>query len=257
LHPGSARLSSDPLLPNTTDTISLFLDEKSGGEVAAVVVHEPIHLPKCPIEPERYERLYAFNQDLDNQVPTSVEWMEIRIKPGLAEQAVYRLLPSATNFEHSGYLTGSRVRYIQADSSSAGMLMAKPCTFHSHPTKNPYLADVPSLQDVHSFLFYRHLRSVTVGATKIWVWDKTRATLRTVRKLAEWMKVNHFRAVNHLMKKDFDNWQAMYVQTVMKHLGWVWPDTIDEMLAQWPRMLRDVFKIKVRVIPREPGVNSR
>lgn len=170
---------------------------------------------------------------------------------------MYRLLPSAVGFEYSGYLTKSRVRYFKGDSSSAGMLMAKPCTFHSHPTKNPYLADVPSLQDIHSFLFYRQLRSITVGASKIWAFDKTRATLGTVRKLAEWMEVNHFRVVAHWMKKDIDTWQAMYVQTVMKSLGWVWPDTIDEMDAQWLPMLRKIFKIKVRVFSREPRVNSR
>ncbi|OWK34126.1 hypothetical protein FRUB_10097 [Fimbriiglobus ruber] len=146
---------------------------------------------------------------------------------------------------------------MKADSSSAGMLMAKPCTFHSHPTKNRYLADIPSLQDIHSFLFYRQLRSITVGGTKIWVWDKTKAALRTVRKLATWMEANHFRVVTHWMKEDADNWQVMYVQTVMKHLGWVWPDTIDEMDVQWPQMLRDILKIQVRVLPREPRVKSR
>lgn len=222
-----------------------------------MVVREANHLPGCPIAEERYGRLYAFNQNLDDQMPDLVEWQEIRIKPGLAEEAVYRLLPSATDFEYTGYLTTSRVRYYQAGSSSAGMLMAKPCTFHSHPTKNPYLADVPSLQDIHSFLFYRHLRSITVGATKIWVLDKSKATLRTVRKLADWMEVNHFRTVNHWMKKDFANWQAMYVQTVMKQLGWVWPDTIEEMDAEWPRMVREIFKIKVRLIARGPDENCQ
>lgn len=216
-----------------------------------MVLRDPVHLAKCPIDPKRYDRLYEFNQNRDDQLPESADWKEIRIKAGLSEQAVYRLLPSAVDFEYSGYVTRSRVRYIKADSSNAGMLMAKPCTFHSHPTKNRYLADVPSIQDIHSFLLYRHLRTITVGATKIWIWDKTRATLGTVRKLAAWMEANHFRVVAHWMKKDFDSWQAMYVQTMMKHLGWVWPDTIDEMDAQWPRMLRETFKIKVRVIPRE------
>jgi hypothetical protein len=230
---------------------------KPGWEIVVVVFLEPNHLPKCPIDPERYERLYAFNQNLDDQMPESPDWKEIRIKPGLQEEDVYRLLPSAADFEYSGYLTKSRIRYIKADSSSAGMLMAKSCTFHSHPTKNRYLADIPSLPDIHSFLFYRHLRSVTVGATKIWVWDKTKATLGTVRKMAFWMEANHFRVVNRLMKKDFVTWQGQYVQTVMHHLGWTWPDTIDDMAAQWPRMVRELFKIKVRVISRESGVNPR
>lgn len=218
---------------------------------------EPKHLPKCPMAPERYERLYVFNPDLDDQLPDAPDWKEIRIKSDLSEEAIYRLLPSAPDFEYSGYLTKSRIRYFRGDSHSAGMQMAKPCTFHSHPTKNPYLADIPSLQDIHSFLFYRHLRSITVGATKLWVWDKTKATIGTVRKMADWMEANHFRVVAHFMKKDFDTWQAKYVQKVMHDLGWAWPDNLDEMDAQWPRILREALKIKVRVFPREPGMESQ
>ena len=228
-----------------------------GREVVVVVSAEPVHLPKCPIDPERYEQLYAFNQDLDDQLPDVPNWKEIRIKPGLLEEDVYRLLPTAHDFEYSGYLTKSRIRYFRGDSHSAGMLMAKPCTFHSHPTKNPYLADIPSLQDIHSFLYYRHLRSVTVGATKLWVWDKTKATMGTVRKMASWMEANHFAVVAHLMKEDFATWQSQYVQTVMRELGWTWPHTVEDMDAQWPRMLREKLKIMVRVFSHEPKVNSR
>lgn len=218
---------------------------------------ESPHLPKCPIDPERYERLYALNQGLDDQMPDSAEWREIRIKTGQPEEEVYRLLPSATDFEYGGYLTKSRIRYHKGGSSSAGMFLAKPCTFHSHPIRNRYLADVPSLQDVYSFLNYRHLRTITVGATKLWVWDKTKATLATVRKLASWKEANHFRVVTHLMKKDFASWQARYVQTVLRQLGWTWPTTLDELDAQWPRMLREIFKIKVRIFSRDPGVTAR
>jgi hypothetical protein len=226
-------------------------------EIVFVPSLEPNHLPKCPIDLELYDRLYSFNLGLDDQMPDKADWKEIRIKAGLEADEVYRLLPSARDFEFSGFLTKSCVQYIQADSSSAGMLMAKPCTFHSHPTKNPHLADVPSLKDIHSFLFYRHLRTVTVGATRIWVFDKTKATLATVRKLARWIEANQLRVVTHLMKKDFSSWQATYVQTVMKHLGWEWPVTIDEMDARWPKMLREIFKIKVRLIPREPIESPR
>lgn len=209
------------------------------------------------MNPEAYDRLYAFNQNLDDQMPEAPDWKEIRIKPGLSEEAVYRLLPSAPDFEFSGYLSKTRIRYFRGDAHSTGMQLAKPCTFHSHPIKNPYLADIPSLQDIHSFLFYRHLRSVTVGATKLWVWDKTSATMGTIRKLASWMEANHFRVVAHFMKKDFDSWQAKYVQKVMHDLGWAWPDNFDEMDAQWPKILREALKIKVRVFSREPGVNPK
>ncbi len=250
-------LNTDPLLPGRKVQSPCSPVMTPGWEVVVVVSLEPVHLPKCPIDPERYERLYAFNQNLDDQMPESPDWKEIRIKPGLPEEEVYRLLPAALDFEYSGYLSKSRIRYFRGESDSTGMLMAKPCTFHSHPTKNPYLADIPSLQDIYSFLYYRHLRSVTVGATRIWVWDKTKATLGTVRKMASWMEANHFRVVNRLMKKDFDTWQGKYVQTVLHHLGWVWPGTIDEMDAQWPRILREALKIKVRVFLREPGVNQQ
>ena len=215
------------------------------------------HLPKSPMDPVAYDRLYAFNQNLDDQMTGPADWKEIRIRPGLPEVEAYRLLPSAPEFEYSGYLTRSRIRYFQGDASSAGMLMSKACTYHSHPTKNPYLADIPSMNDIYSFLNYRHLRTITVGATKIWVCDKTRATLETVRRLADWIEANHFRVIVRLMKKDFATWQDKYVQTVMHHLGWVWPKTLDDMDAQWPMILRKALKIKVRVFSRDPGVNPK
>lgn len=65
------------------------------------------YLPKCPIDPERYDRLYAFNHQRDDQLPESVGWKEIRLHSGLSERQVYRLLPSAPDFEYSGYLTKS------------------------------------------------------------------------------------------------------------------------------------------------------
>src|SRR5438876_11041039 len=95
-----------------------------GWEVAFVVSPEPNHRPTCPIEPERYDRLYLFNQGLDDQLPEVAEWSEIRIKVGWPADEVYRLLPSAVDFEYSGYLTKSRVRFFEAGPSSAGMLMA-------------------------------------------------------------------------------------------------------------------------------------
>lgn len=246
----------DPLLPGLT-LESPRLRVTTNGEIVFVVnTGLTFEMPRCPLKADQYERLYAFNHGMDDQLPPEVEWKEIRIKPGLSEESVYRLLPSATDFEYSGYLSASRVRYFRGEADHAGMLMAKPCTFHSHPTRNPHVADIPSLKDIYSFLFYRHLRSITVGATKVWVWDKTRNTLGTVRKLAEWMEANHFRVTTHFMKKDFANWQALYVQKVMYDLDWVWPDTFDDLDARWPSMLRKTFRFKVRVFSRQPGADS-
>jgi hypothetical protein len=228
-----------------------------GEEVVVVIaLHQPAHLPRCPIDKGAYERLYSFNQGLDNQVTESVNWHQSRVAPGLAEADVYRLLPSAPDFEYSGYLTGSLIRYFKGDVSSAGSLMSRACTFHSHPTKEPYLADIPSLMDIYSFLNYRHLRMITVGATKLWVWDKSKRTLQTVRRLANWKEKNHFRAVVRLMKKDFSSWQEKYHHQVMKALGWIWPKKLGELHEQWPKMLRDKFRIVVRIFPRDAGAET-
>jgi hypothetical protein len=214
-------------------------------------------VPQCPIDSEEYERFYVRIGGNDNQLPEQVQWQELRLRPGMAERDVYRLLPAANDFEYSGYITPSRIRYFQAGPVSAGMLLSKACTFHSHPTKNPHLADIPSLKDIHSFLFYRHLRTVTVGATKLWVWDKTKATMGTVRRLADWMVAKHFEMVAQCMRQNFEAWNQLYVQTAMRDLGWVWPETFDDMDAEWPTILRRVLKIKVRVFPRELGVTPR
>jgi hypothetical protein len=213
---------------------------------------EPVHLPRSPLPPLAYKHLYAFNRGRDDQSSAPRAWRELRITLGLPEIEVYRLLPSAKDFEYSGYLTKTRIRYQAGEATEACAPMARPCTFHSHPTKNPHLADIPSLMDIYSFLNFRHLRSITVGATKIWVFDKTRATLGTVRRLAAWVEANHFRVVARLMKKDFARWQASYVQTAMRELGWISPKTLDDMQEQWPGILRDRLKIKVRVFPRFP-----
>jgi len=81
-------LNTDPLLPSLkvqSPCASVMRPER---EVVVVVSVEPDHLPKCPIDPERYERLYAFNHGTDDFLDHDANWQEIRIRPGLAEDAV-------------------------------------------------------------------------------------------------------------------------------------------------------------------------
>lgn len=79
----------------------------------------------------------------------------------------------------------------------------------------------------------------------------------TVRHLADWMIQKHFEVVARCMRQNFDSWGDLYLKTVMWALGWRHPDTFEELETQWPKMLRSLFKIKVRVVPLKLGVNPR
>lgn len=208
---------------------------------------EPVHLPKYSIDLERYEQLYAFNQGIDDFLDYDADWQEIRIRPGLAEDAVYRLLPSAGAFEYGGYLTKTRIRFLKCDPIRANMPMSKACTFHSHPA-DMEAADIPSAGDVFQFLNFRHLRAITVGATRLWVWDKTKATLGTVKKLGVWAEANMLTEVRRLEKALPHAWHNPYMKLALKQLGLFWPQKQKDWEAHWEEMLRNVLKIKVRFL---------
>ena len=230
--------------------------EESGREVAVVTLPlEPAHLPKGPVNREAYERLYAFNQRADDYREGDADWQEIRIRPGLAEDAVYRLLPCAGGFEFGGYLTKVRIRFFKCDPTRATMPMSKRCTFHSHPT-DLATADIPSANDVFQFLTFQHIRTITVGSTRLWVWDKTKATLSTVKKLGIWSEANMLTEVRRLEKRFPYAWHDPYMKLVLKRLGLVWPKRLKDWEANWKDMLRGNLNIKVRIFPRDSGVKA-
>jgi len=210
---------------------------------------EPTHLPELPVELEAYQQLYSFNCGVDDYMEESADWQVLRIPTGLSEEEVYRRLPSAPDFEYGGYLTKTRIRFLRCGPDRASTRMSRRCTFHSHPTDSPN-ADLPSLTDVYSFLAFRHVRAVTVGATRLWVWDKTKATLATVRQLAAWAEANQLREVRRLEKEAPHGWQESYVRMVLKKLGLVWPNKRQGLERDWPEMLQSTLKIGVRVFPR-------
>jgi hypothetical protein len=210
---------------------------------------EPTHLPEWPTESEAYQRLYSFNCSIDDYMEVSAGWQLLRIPPGLPEEEVYRRLPSASDFEYGGYLTKTRIRFLRCGRDRANTRMSKLCTFHSHPTDSPN-ADLPSVADVYSFLAFRHVRAVTVGATQLWVWDKTEETLTTVRKLATWSEANQSREVRRLEKEAPPVWQEPYMKLSLEKLGRVWPKNREEVERHWPKMLQSMLKIRVRLFPR-------
>lgn len=227
-----------------------------GWEVAVVVSREPVHLPKCPIDPEQYDRLYAFNGETNDYTEDVIRWKDIRISPGTAEDAVYQMLPSAGRFEYGGYLTKTRIRFAKCNPTSANMPMSKACTFHSHPT-NLATADSPSASDLYKFLSFRHLRTITVGSTRLWVWDKSKATLPVVKKLAVWVDENMLAEIHWLQKRFLHAWPDPYMKLALQHMGLTWPKRKKDWEVQWEEMVREAFKIEVRVFPRNRGANGR
>ncbi|MFN4260906.1 MAG: hypothetical protein ACK4RK_16545 [Gemmataceae bacterium] len=210
---------------------------------------EPTHLPELPVEPEAYQQLYSFNCGVDDYMEETADWQTLRIPPGLPEEEVYRRLPAAPDFEYGGYLTKSRIRFLKCDEDRASTRMSRSCTFHSHPTDSPY-ADLPSMTDVYSFLAFRHVRAVTVGATQLWVFDKTKATLAIVQKLATWAEANQLQEVRRLEKEAPHAWQEPYMRLVLKKLGLVWPNKRQGLERDWPEMLQSTLQVRVRVFPR-------
>jgi len=209
-------------------------------------------MPKCPINPTAYERLYEFNSGCEANFEVNGAWQEIRIRPAMSEETVLRMLPKAADFEYGGYLTKSRIRYHKCYPTKANVPLAKPVTFHSHPTNNNY-ADTPSVNDVYFFLYYRHLRTITVGAKFIWVWNKTKATLETVKNLRAWTDANMLVEMRRLSAKYPRTFSEDYMELALKNLGLVWPKKQSEWAKGWEAMLRDILKIEVFILPRFPN----
>jgi hypothetical protein len=203
----------------------------------------PDHLPHPPRDAVAYEALYARIQDVDDFYWGDQPWYERRIPPGLPAAQVYRRLPTAPDFEYGGPVTRTRIRFRECGADSASLIHSKPCTFHTHPTEHPH-ANLPSDKNVYSFLRYRNLRTVMVGSSLLWVFDKTRSTLQTVERLNEWEQEHMLGTVR------FTCSFAEYPSVVLQALGLRWPRSMRRRTEEWPAILRETLGIGVTVLPR-------
>jgi len=209
----------------------------------------PPHIPHPPCDPAAYEELYTFNSGFDRMGPDYPDWREIRIPSGSSAADVYRLLPSAENFEYGGYVTKTRVRYMAFGPTNAETITAKPCTFHSHPTSHPD-ADKPSVLDIYSFLKWRNLRAITVGRHWIWVWTKNRQNLKAVRRLREWEN-KHISDTSRRLEERFpDNYMVVYMGLVLRRIGLRLPRKPVRDPARWSVLLREFLGIKTALFRR-------
>lgn len=202
----------------------------------------PPHLPEPYPDRRTYEDEYRHLCRVDECFHGPDDWREVRLPPGLSAQKVYERLPVAAGFELAGYLTRTRIRFVPGWETGAHTIAAKACCWHSHPQDHPN-ADLPSDRDVYSFLRYRNLRHITVGRERLWVFDKTPATLQTVAKL------NRFecrRLVEAVAEVGLDE----YPSFALREIGFRKPRSLARFRADWPRLLEGALAIKVTVLER-------
>ena len=74
----------------------------------------PAHLPGLFPDPAAYARAYEYIRLVDGVFHGDAEdWHEARLPVGLSAVEVYRRLPTAPGFEFAGYLTRTRIRYVE------------------------------------------------------------------------------------------------------------------------------------------------
>ena len=158
-----------------------------------------------------YREKYGVDEfDLDSELAP------IPISPSMSEAEVYRMLPTAPDFEYGGFITESFIRYQKCEATLASTVTSEACTWHSHPTNSP-MADMPSCSDIYTFLTECTLRAVTTANHKIWVFDKSERTLPSITKLREWEEVNFMQEVHKAVLEQ--NCIQRYHDVAMASLG--------------------------------------
>lgn len=177
-------------------------------------------------------------------------WREIRIPPNSTATQVYRMLPTAADYEYGGYLTKTRIRYAAGEATRADVPFEKSCTFHTHPSDHS-AADAPSARDVYHFLKWEHQRTITVGADWIWVWTKNQKTLTHVRRLWEWELDNMVPTLQRISDTPGAHLFEDYAcEVLLRRFGLRWLPNRERTPQRWSILLRDVFGLRTVLIRR-------
>ena len=153
------------------------------------------YLPTSIDTDQGYECLYA---NCTDGIGLDYEEEPIPIEPGMSEQDVYTLLPTAESFEFGGIIERNAIRYQRCDKTMAWSKYSDDCTWHSHPTGS-ISCDQPSPMDIRSFLVNRNLRAVTAGREIVWVFDKQAESIPFITQLMAWEQINLLNRMRHWM----------------------------------------------------------
>jgi hypothetical protein len=109
---------------------------------------------------------------------------------------------------------------------------------------------VPSPSDIYSFLKWRHLRAITVGAGWIWVWDKTKEVLSTVERLLKWEEQHMLSVLRRLCDERTEGIFEHYFILALEGIG-IRRFTKSEADPEgWRKTLRSSTGIETLLIPR-------
>lgn len=210
----------------------------------------PSHLPEPWKDQELYDRLYDEIDPYGSYHERNGRTIVRRIPPRLSANEVYQRLPSALGYEYAGYLTRTRIVYWKGDARSSRFPTNKECTFHSHPTRlQRGEPDLPSLADMRQFILGRNRRTVTVGRSKLWVWDKSPLTLKVAKNLADWERDNLSKLYSRLTAQGIADVHAATVRHCLCEVGLKLPSSIQGW-GDWPKMVKQAFGFRVTVIDR-------
>ena len=207
----------------------------------------PAYLPKPFMDEHVFQTLYEHTNGVDDFELGSEE-IPIAISASMPAEEVYRMLPSAPDFEYGGFITENEIRYQVCGDDWATSQYRQACVWHSHPTDNPN-ADVPSGNDVYHFLKWRSRRAVTIGRDWIWVFDKSLSTIPTIEKLRSWEK-NLVPRMMHWMGTDRKI--KGFIEEALEVLGLPPIKSNSEWKENWPELVRalGVGVTKIRVEKR-------
>jgi hypothetical protein len=161
-------------------------------------------------------------------------------------------------FTHSswhlrGYLDGRRAffrvdrdgdNYLPCRSVLKGTSLGEfmRCEFHSQPTRSAY-SDIPAREDVYRFIKHATEVFISIGKTRIGIFQKDMNTELTRQRLEEW-EASHSQLISRLRKRHPDDSAQetfrRYSYAALRGVGLKWPDKPFKKRQNWPELFEDL-----------------
>ena len=154
-------------------------------------------------------------------------FLTLRIKPHLDLRQISLLLPSSPDYEYSGYITKTRIRYKAGSYDWADTDYSKPVSFHTHPTSAEF-ANIPSLRDIRSFLVECRTTTLIVGSSLVWIWYHTKKSQQIAKEIRCWEN-------NNMVRYNKTRSIEQYISLVLRIFGFRKPKTTRP--ANWQKQL--------------------
>jgi hypothetical protein len=109
---------------------------------------------------------------------------------------------------------------------------------------------MPSPNDIYGFLKWPNFRAVTVGANWIWVWDKNKDVLSTVKRLLKWEEQHMLTELRRLCNERTQGIFDQYFVLALESIGIDCPTKSKADPESWCEDLFSGTGIETVLIPR-------